>query len=163
MAVRRTRNGTVPIALVEDASPHGRAAAGEDELRPAVHGVCALAVLVEGTAPLLMHRYDVAAIEHRFSAPKGSVQRRTEDPEEYLYRDPYGLLSIPATNVKRCFSSRTRPSRPRRRQPHSPVRAQGAAVGGRKRLGAPRHRARPGCLPRTTWPDPGPARLATPP
>ena len=64
MAVRGSRNGTAPVALGEDSSLHGRAAAaaGEDELRPAVRGACALSVLVEGTAAILMHRYDVAAI-----------------------------------------------------------------------------------------------------
>ena len=103
MAGQRPRNGAAPVALVDDASLHGRAAAVEHEVRPAVCGVCALAVLVEGTAPLLMHRYDAAAIEHRASAPKGSARRRTDDPEEYLYRTDEGLLSIPATNIKRAL------------------------------------------------------------
>ena len=60
-------------------------------------------MLIEGTAPLLMNRYNVGAIEHRASAPKGSAQRRTVDPKEYLYPNPDGLLSIPATKVKRCL------------------------------------------------------------
>ncbi len=103
MADRQTRSGPAPVGLVADSSLNGRAAAGENEVRPAVGGVCVLSVLVEGTAPLLMHRYDVAAIEHRASAPKGSAQRRSEDPEEYLYRTGAGFLGIPATNVKRCL------------------------------------------------------------
>ena len=109
MATHRPRNGTIsaappdPVTRVADSSLDGRAAETEGALRPTLHGVCALSVLIEGTTSLLMHRYDVAAIEHRASAPKGSAQRRTDDPEEYLYRTPEGRLSIPATNVKRAF------------------------------------------------------------
>jgi hypothetical protein len=50
---------------------------------------------IEGTAPLLFHRWSVDAIEEKANAKKGSAAKKTDNIESYLYRDDKGLLAIP--------------------------------------------------------------------
>ena len=91
--------------LLRDTSLDGRSApASENATKTAdVLGVCSVAATIQGTAPLLLHRYDVRAVAHKTSLPKGSLQRKTDDLESYLYRDERGLIGFPGTNIKRCL------------------------------------------------------------
>ena len=53
-------------------------------------------VKVEGTAPILFHRWSVEAIEEKANARKGSTVKKTDNIESYLYRDENGDIAIPS-------------------------------------------------------------------
>jgi len=53
-----------------------------------------------GTAVLLCHRYDVEAVEAKGAARKGSIEKKTDNVESYLYRMPDGTCGIPGTMLK---------------------------------------------------------------
>lgn len=50
---------------------------------------------VEGTAPLLFHRWSVEAIEEKAEAPRGSDTKKTDNVESYVARADNGDLAIP--------------------------------------------------------------------
>lgn len=54
-------------------------------------------VTVEGTAPILFHRWSCEAIEEKAKAKKGSEAKRTDDIESYVYRNHEGELCLPGT------------------------------------------------------------------
>jgi hypothetical protein len=51
---------------------------------------------IEGTAPLLFHRWSCEAIEEKAKAKKGSASKKTDNIESYMYRDDKGLVAVPA-------------------------------------------------------------------
>lgn len=51
---------------------------------------------IEGTAPLLFHRWSVEAVEEKAKAKKGSSAKKTDNIESYLYRDDKGTICIPS-------------------------------------------------------------------
>lgn len=51
---------------------------------------------IEGTAPLLFHRWSADAIEEKAKAKKGSDAKKTDNIESYLYRDEKGMVAIPS-------------------------------------------------------------------
>jgi hypothetical protein len=51
--------------------------------------------VIEGTAPLLFHRWNVDAVEAKSKAAKGSKAKKEDDLESYVYRNEKGHLSIP--------------------------------------------------------------------
>jgi hypothetical protein len=55
-----------------------------------------LDIQVTGTSPLLMHNYNVQAVEEKSKAKKNSAIKKTDDIESYCYRDEKGYLAIPA-------------------------------------------------------------------
>jgi hypothetical protein len=55
---------------------------------------------IVGTAPILFHRWDVQSVEAKSKAKKGSVEKRTDDTESYLYRTPEGRIAIPGEYVR---------------------------------------------------------------
>lgn len=55
--------------------------------------------LIEGTAPILFHRYDCESVETKGNAAKGSSTKKTDDVESYYYRDSEGRVCIPAVGV----------------------------------------------------------------
>lgn len=89
-------------AGMADTSLDGRTGE-ENGLSPSIPGVLRVSVEIEGTSPILFHRYDVAAVERKANAPKGSMERRTDDVQSYLYRDEDGHLVLPGLNIKRCL------------------------------------------------------------
>jgi hypothetical protein len=52
-------------------------------------------VRVEGTSPLLFHRWSVDGIEAKAKAAKGSRAKKEDDIESYVYRDSNGFLAVP--------------------------------------------------------------------
>lgn len=61
-------------------------------------------VEIEGTAHLLMHKYDCAEVEAKGKAAKGSATKKTDNLESYVYRVPgSNEIGIPAANIKACF------------------------------------------------------------
>ena len=58
-------------------------------------------VVIEGTAPIMFHRYDCDAMEAKGRAKKGSIEKKTDDLESYCYRVPEtGELGFPSANLK---------------------------------------------------------------
>ena len=52
-------------------------------------------VVVEGTAPILFHRWNVEAVGEKAKAAKGSAAKKTDNVESYVYRDETGGIGIP--------------------------------------------------------------------
>lgn len=50
---------------------------------------------IEGTAPLLFHRWQDGAVAEKSKAAKGSKARKTDNVESYVYRDSDGVVSMP--------------------------------------------------------------------
>lgn len=64
-------------------------------------------VTIEGTAPLLCHRYDCDEVEAKALAPKGSKGKKSDNVESYLYRVPEtNEVGIPAKNLKSMLASK---------------------------------------------------------
>lgn len=52
-------------------------------------------VTIQGTAPLLMHRWSCEDIAEKAAARKGSKAKKTDNVESYVYRCPDGSIGIP--------------------------------------------------------------------
>jgi hypothetical protein len=63
----------------------------------------AVEVVLVGTAPILFHRWDDAAVERKAKAAKNSHERKTDDVENYVYRNSDGEIGIPGKNFKACL------------------------------------------------------------
>lgn len=61
-------------------------------------------VEIEGTEALLMHRYDIEAVEAKGKAKKGSRDKKTDNVESYAYRSENGNLYLPGVAVKECIA-----------------------------------------------------------
>lgn len=61
-------------------------------------------VEIEGTEALLMHRYDIEAVEAKGRAKKGSKDKKTDNVESYAYRSTDGNLYLPGVAVKECIA-----------------------------------------------------------
>jgi len=51
---------------------------------------------IEGTAPVLFHRWSCDAIEEKANSKKGSAAKKTDNIESYMYRDEKGRVAIPS-------------------------------------------------------------------
>jgi hypothetical protein len=60
-------------------------------------------VKIKGTADYLYHRFSVESVEERNNAKKGSVIKKTDDIESYVYRDEKGYLFIPREQFRMCI------------------------------------------------------------
>jgi len=52
-------------------------------------------VTIEGSAPLLFHRWNVEAVAEKAKAAKGSKAKKEDNVESYVYRDEDGNLCLP--------------------------------------------------------------------
>ena len=57
-------------------------------------------VQIEGTAPLLFHRWSVEGVDAKAKAAKGSKAKKEDDLESYVYRDGDGLLCLPSEYLR---------------------------------------------------------------
>lgn len=57
-------------------------------------------VELEGTSPLLFHRWNNESVEAKSKAKKGSVEKKTDDIESFIWRDENGILCIPGEYVR---------------------------------------------------------------
>lgn len=55
----------------------------------------AVKVVVEGTAPLLFHRWNVEAVAAKAGAAKGSKSKKEDNIESYVYRDERKHVCLP--------------------------------------------------------------------
>lgn len=72
--------------------------AEETILRPYV-----VAVTIEGTADILLHRYSVDSVKTKGAASKGSKEKKTDDVESYVYRDADDHICVPGRYAHRAM------------------------------------------------------------
>lgn len=73
---------------------------------------------IVGTAPILLHSWNVEAVEEKANAAKGSKAKKTDNLESYVYRTDDGFLGVPGTNFHAALIEAGRrmqdPSSPRK-------------------------------------------------
>jgi hypothetical protein len=57
-------------------------------------------VEIQGTAPILFHRWNCESVESKSKAKKGSAEKKTDDIESYVYRTQKGELAIPGEYLR---------------------------------------------------------------
>lgn len=57
-------------------------------------------VELEGTCPLMFHRWNNESVEAKAKAKKGSAEKKTDDIESFLWRDDKGIVCIPGEYVR---------------------------------------------------------------
>jgi len=71
----------------------------------------AVAVTVEGVAPMLFHRADADEMTAKGAAAKNSRTKKTDNTESYLYRDrKSGEIGVPGMNIKAALAHSARSS-----------------------------------------------------
>ena len=63
----------------------------------------AVDVEIKGTEAILFHRYDCESVRVKGDAKKGSVAKKTDDIDSYVYRDKNGELCMPGVNIKKSI------------------------------------------------------------
>jgi hypothetical protein len=56
-----------------------------------------------GSCPLLFHRWNNESVEAKSRAKKGSVEKKTDDIESFLWRDSEGYVCIPGEYVRQSI------------------------------------------------------------
>lgn len=62
-----------------------------------------VSVTIEGSAPLLFHRWDNEAIEEKAKAKKNSKAKKEDNIESYLYRNEAGEICIPGEYLRQAI------------------------------------------------------------
>ncbi len=57
-------------------------------------------VEIEGTTPILFHRWNCEAVEEKSKAAKGSEAKKTDNVNSYVYRTDDGLLALPGEYLR---------------------------------------------------------------
>lgn len=57
-------------------------------------------VEIQGTAPILFHRWNCESVESKSKAKKGSAEKKSDDVESYVYRNEQGELCIPGEYLR---------------------------------------------------------------
>ena len=60
----------------------------------------AVQVTVQGTCPILFHRFSPDAVEEKANAPKNSALKKTDNTESYLWRNADNEIAIPGEYIK---------------------------------------------------------------
>lgn len=55
---------------------------------------------IQGSAPILFHRWNNESVASKSKAKKGSAEKKTDDVESFLYRDDSGFICIPGAYLK---------------------------------------------------------------
>lgn len=85
------------IVLREDQATNGGADAIETSLPYIV------AVELQGSVPILFHRWNCEAVEAKSKAAKGSRAKKSDDIESYLYRNDAREICIPGEYVRQAI------------------------------------------------------------
>ncbi len=57
-------------------------------------------IKISGVAPLLFHKWNVESNEAKSRSKKGSIERKTDDPETFIYRNQKGEVCIPGEYLR---------------------------------------------------------------
>lgn len=60
----------------------------------------AVGVAIQGTEMILLHRYDVEAVNAKANAKKGSKDKKSDNVESYVYRNEKNEIGLPGLNFK---------------------------------------------------------------
>lgn len=60
-------------------------------------------ITLEGSVPILFHRWNVESVAEKAAAPKGSKGKKTDDVESYVYRNDLGELCIPGEYLRQSI------------------------------------------------------------
>lgn len=55
---------------------------------------------LEGVCPILFHRWNNESVEAKSKAKKGSIEKKTDDTESFMWKDEKGFMSIPGEYVR---------------------------------------------------------------
>jgi hypothetical protein len=91
MTTATKSNGKVKGTAIEEVSN-----GGEEFLSPPYR----VSVTIEGTAPLLFHRWNCESVAEKSNAAKGSKAKKTDNLESYVYRMENGNLALPGEYVR---------------------------------------------------------------
>lgn len=77
----------------------------EEQVTNAVEGMLnqpfSVKVKLQGTQDILFHRWNNEVVEQKANAKKGSQEKKTEDPETYVYRNDDKKICIPGRYIVR--------------------------------------------------------------
>lgn len=62
-----------------------------------------VAVTVEGSCPILFHRWNCDAVEAKAKAAKGSAAKKNDDIESYVYRNEAGEICLPGEYLRQSI------------------------------------------------------------
>lgn len=60
-------------------------------------------VKIEGTAPMLFHRWNCESVAEKAAAAKGSKAKKSDDTESYVYRNEAGDLCVPGEYLRQAI------------------------------------------------------------
>lgn len=63
-----------------------------------------IVVAVQGVADLLMHGWNIEAVEEKSKARKGSTVKKTDNLESYVYRNEAGELCLPGDAIRAAMA-----------------------------------------------------------
>jgi hypothetical protein len=63
----------------------------------------AVQLTLRGTSDLLMHRWNVQAVEEKASAAKNSFAKKTDDLESYVWRNEEGDICLPGEYIRQSI------------------------------------------------------------
>lgn len=60
-------------------------------------------IALEGTCPMMFHRWNNESVEAKAKAKKGSVAKKTDDVESFVWKDDKGFLCLPGEYVRQSI------------------------------------------------------------
>ncbi len=99
MAATKTKKPKAGEAQTQDVlpvEPVGNGARGAIELTQPYR----VSVTIQGSAPLMFHRWDTEAVEAKAKAAKGSEIKKTDDPETFIWRDENDFICLPGEYLR---------------------------------------------------------------
>jgi hypothetical protein len=60
-------------------------------------------ISIEGTAPMLLHAWNVEAVAEKAAAAKGSKSKKQDNVESYVYRNADGLICLPGEYLRQAI------------------------------------------------------------
>lgn len=62
-----------------------------------------VSITLEGSSPMLFHRWNCDAVEAKAKAAKGSAAKKTDDLESYVYRNEAGEICVPGEYLRQAI------------------------------------------------------------
>ena len=90
-----TKSNSRIVGRIGGESPSNGAVLGIEMTQP-----YRVEVTIEGTAPILFHRWNCESVESKGKAAKGSKEKKTDDVESYVYRNADGELCVPGEYLR---------------------------------------------------------------
>ena len=63
-----------------------------------------VSITVQGVAPILLHGWNIEAVEAKGTAAKGSKAKKTDDLESYVYRCPNGNIGLMGDSLRAAMA-----------------------------------------------------------